>query len=144
MEYIQFKCLLVEAHGIDIVGWPTDVLFANPSKITHIGDLHILHAAWSQGTCHWVRLTIEEQEVWKADNQQRLAAGEDPYAPRGGEKAKSASKKCKPSADDNEVAPAKKGENAKGKEKGKVKGKVKSKKVTRSEVNTEDQVQAGQ
>jgi hypothetical protein len=144
MEYIQFKCLLIEVHGVNIVGWPTDMLFANPSKITRIGDLHILHATWFQGTCRWVRLTVEEQEARKADNQRRLTAGKDPYTPHGGEKAKSASKKRKPSADDNEVAPAKKGENAKGKEKGKAKGKVKSKKIASSEAITEDQVQAGQ
>jgi hypothetical protein len=122
MEYIQFEHLLVEAHGVNIVGWSKDMLFTNPSKITCIRDLHILHATWSQSTCCWVRLTIEEQEAWKADNQWHLTAGEDPYTLCGGEKAKSTSKKRKPSADDNEVAPAKKGGNAKGRRRGRQKG----------------------
>ena len=60
MEYVHFDCLIVEAHGIDIVGWPKDVLFANPSKICQIGDLSILYAALSERTCHWVQLTTEE------------------------------------------------------------------------------------
>jgi hypothetical protein len=68
MEYVQFERLLVEVHGVDIVGWPTGVLFANPSKITRIDDLNMLHAALVQGTCHWTKLTQEELEARKADN----------------------------------------------------------------------------
>ncbi|KAF8492146.1 hypothetical protein JB92DRAFT_3128097 [Gautieria morchelliformis] len=75
MEYVQFERLLVEAHGIDLVGWPKDILFANPSKITRIADLNKVHAALSEGTCHWVRLTQEEQDTRKAGNLRRLNAG---------------------------------------------------------------------
>ena len=35
MEYVQYERLLTEAHGIDLVGWPDGILFANPSKVSH-------------------------------------------------------------------------------------------------------------
>ena len=54
MEYVQCDRLLVDAHGVDIVGWPKDVLFATPSKISRVADLNKLYTALSEGTCHWV------------------------------------------------------------------------------------------
>ncbi|KAF8518074.1 hypothetical protein JB92DRAFT_2904275 [Gautieria morchelliformis] len=95
------------AHGIDLVGWPKDILFANPSKITRIANLNKVHATLSEGTCHWVRLTQEEQDTRKAGNLRRLNAGEDPYVPRGGQNSKTASKKRK-STDDITAQPTKK------------------------------------
>ncbi|KAF8519705.1 hypothetical protein JB92DRAFT_3112239 [Gautieria morchelliformis] len=86
MEYVQFEWLLVEAHGIDLVGWPKDVLFTNPSKITHIADLNKIHAVL----------------IFR-----RLNAGEDPYAPCGGKNSKTASKKRK-QTDDTTAQPTKK------------------------------------
>ena len=81
MEYINLEQLIVEAHGVDIVGWPEDVLFANPSKITRIADLNKLHAALQEATCHWVQLSPEELEARRAENFQCLNFGEDPYMP---------------------------------------------------------------
>jgi len=66
---VQFDQLIVEAYGNDIVGWPKDILFANPSKICQIGDLSILYATLSERTCHWVQLTPEEQQAQEADDQ---------------------------------------------------------------------------
>ena len=93
MEYIHLERLIVEVHGVDIVGWPEDVLFANPSKITRIADLTKLHAALKEGACHWVQLSPEELEIRQAENFRRINSGEDPYAPRGGVKAKTAPRK---------------------------------------------------
>lgn len=80
MEYINLGRLIVEVHGVDIVGWLEDVLFANPSKITHIAGLNKLHAVLQEGTCHWIQLSPEELEARKAENFQHLNSGEDPYA----------------------------------------------------------------
>ncbi|KAF8524007.1 hypothetical protein JB92DRAFT_2882254, partial [Gautieria morchelliformis] len=107
MEYVQFERQLVEAHGIDLVCWPKDILFANPSKITRIANLNKVHAALSEGTCNWVHLTQEQQDTHKAENLRRLNAREDPYVPRRGQNSKTASKKCK-STDDTTAQPTKK------------------------------------
>lgn len=95
MEYVQFERLIVEGHGVDIVGWPAGVIFANPSKITRLADLDKVHAALNEGSCYFVRLSKVELKAHQKENFQHLNAGEDPYAPRGGEKSKAASRKRK-------------------------------------------------
>jgi hypothetical protein len=52
MVYVQYKQLLIKAHGIELIGWPKDVPFANPSKILQIAELNMLHATLSEGNCH--------------------------------------------------------------------------------------------
>ena len=69
------------------------MVFANPSKITRVADLNKVNAALTEGICHWVRLSAEEVEARQAENFRRLNAGEDPYAPGGGEKVRTASRK---------------------------------------------------
>lgn len=81
MEYVQFERLIVEGHGVDIVGWPTDVIFANPSKITRLADLNKLHTALNKGSCHFVQLFKAELEAHQEDNFRCLNVGEDPYTP---------------------------------------------------------------
>ena len=76
---------------------------------------------------------MEEQEARKADNLRHIALGEDPYAPRGGAKAKTLSKKKALPANRSEVAPATKHKVTQGKGRGKRIGKNASHRVVSDE-----------
>lgn len=76
MNYSDYRRAIVEKLHAKLVGWLSNVPFANPSDIAKINLLKILQKALEEGECKWVLLNRREQKF--ADELERLKmAGED-------------------------------------------------------------------
>lgn len=73
MNYVNFEDQIVQRFGIDLIGWPGNVKFVNPSEMSDsIAPLQELSAALSDGTCKFVTLSLAEQNA----RRERIAADE--------------------------------------------------------------------
>ena len=90
MNYDHYKEKIVEALGVDLIGWPLNSPIRNPGKITTT-ELIILYNALKCGECKWVNLSSEQVGVRKATNAQRVADGEQVYGPPRKKRARKAS-----------------------------------------------------
>jgi hypothetical protein len=73
MNYVRFEDLIVQRYSIDLVGWPANVKFVNPSEMSDsLAPLQELNTALSNGTCKFVALSPTEQRA----RRERVAADE--------------------------------------------------------------------
>src|SRR5262245_47174712 len=91
MNYENYKCKVVEAYGVTLVGWPTTTV-RNPGTLGGRDRVMSLLELLQSGTCHWVQLSSEELEERISNNKRRAAAGEAVYKERRNRKSKSAAK----------------------------------------------------
>jgi hypothetical protein len=71
MNYVNFEDLIVQRYCIDLVGWPANLKFVNPSEMSDsLAPLQELSTALSDGTCKFVVLSPTEQSA----RRERVAA----------------------------------------------------------------------
>lgn len=80
MNYENYERQIVERFGVELVGWPLHGSVCQPGKLT-IDDAVILRRALGCGDCKWVKLTHEQVETRKDNNQRHHADGEAIYGP---------------------------------------------------------------
>ena len=54
MNYVKYNITIINKHKVELVGWPSCILFANPSAIGTIGDIQTLQGALTAGECKWI------------------------------------------------------------------------------------------
>ena len=57
MNYENYETTIQHDLKIQIVSWPKDVEFKNPSNITSVVDLCKLHDAWKYGDAFWEKMS---------------------------------------------------------------------------------------
>ena len=57
MNYENYETTIQRDLEIQIVSWPKDVEFKNPSNITSVVDLHKLRDAWKYGDAFWEKMS---------------------------------------------------------------------------------------
>lgn len=82
MNYANYETVIVEALGARLLGWPSNVRFANPSDIGTVGEIRTLRDHLKSGHCHWKKLTRAELDEHAADLQSRREAGQTVGKPR--------------------------------------------------------------
>ena len=80
MNYDHYEDKVVEALGVELVGWPLDGPIRNPGKIS-TNEAIIVSNALKKGMCQWVILTSEQLDARRASNAQRVGNGEQVYGP---------------------------------------------------------------
>jgi len=83
MNYNNYELKIVEELGVELIGWPTNLLpIRNPG---HVGArdrvLKLLNALTTKA-CHWEKLSEEERQRRIILNGERHARGEQVYKPR--------------------------------------------------------------
>jgi hypothetical protein len=78
MNYDHYEEKIVEALGVDLIGWPLNSPIRNPGKMM-TNEVIILHSVLRSGECKWVNLSLEQVGIRKASNAQRVADGEQVY-----------------------------------------------------------------
>lgn len=93
MNYNNYEHSIVERYGVELVGWPSDLLpIRNPSTIGGRERVQCLLDALDAHPCCWVELSPEELVARISSNQARQANGECVYKPRKKRAAKSLEK----------------------------------------------------
>ena len=70
MNYINYKTSIVQKYHVQLVGWPSDIPFANPHQLTTIAAAKSLQSALAVSTCKWVVLSKRQ----KKEHAEALAA----------------------------------------------------------------------
>ena len=58
MNYVNYEIAIKYKHHVELIGWPTSIPFANPSKIGTVGPLKNLRDALKVGTCIWKQMSV--------------------------------------------------------------------------------------
>ncbi|RDB20088.1 hypothetical protein Hypma_012876 [Hypsizygus marmoreus] len=67
MNYANFETVIVEAHHVRLVGWPRQIPFGSPSKLSTTDDVRALRASLQDGECKWEVLNaLQRREHSKA------------------------------------------------------------------------------
>ncbi|KAG1883116.1 hypothetical protein F4604DRAFT_1576681 [Suillus subluteus] len=83
MNYTNYNQAIVECHGIELKGWPSELLpIQNPSHIGGCKSAQLLLSMLIEGTCKWMKLTEEELVDRITSNHAREAARETIYTPQ--------------------------------------------------------------
>jgi hypothetical protein len=87
MNYINYKCSIVEHCGVALVGWPLSGPVCNPSKVGGRAEVQKLLNALQREhqhskSCHWVVLSEEELVQRMTENQAHHTRGEVVYVAR--------------------------------------------------------------
>ncbi|TFY56760.1 hypothetical protein EVG20_g8801 [Dentipellis fragilis] len=77
MSWTKYWRLVVLRYGVDIVGWPDDIPFMDPSKVS-LGRTRLLPLvqSWEDGLTCFVKLTDAELAAKEAERKAKIAAGE--------------------------------------------------------------------
>lgn len=62
MNYVNYKTSIVQKYHVQLVGWPSDIPFANPHQLTTIATAKSLQSALAVSTCKWVVLSKRQQK----------------------------------------------------------------------------------
>ncbi|TFY50789.1 hypothetical protein EVG20_g11326 [Dentipellis fragilis] len=87
MSWKRYQSRIVERYKVEIVGWPSDIPFMDPSDVS-LGCMRLLLLiqSWEDGRTCFVELSKEEVAVRKAEYRAKVATGEiiapKPYALR--------------------------------------------------------------
>jgi len=76
MNYVNYDTVIVLAHRVKLVGWPTSLKFANPLEFGVLDDVCTLRDAVKSGACKWVRLTKREASQHQEDLDRGVENGE--------------------------------------------------------------------
>jgi hypothetical protein len=83
MNYCNYEGKIVEKYGVALKGWPGgSKKVCNPSMVGSQPLLDKLYSVLVEKKCHWVRLTDDELDVRKANNQAWEDRGEVVYKAR--------------------------------------------------------------
>jgi hypothetical protein len=67
MNYVHYKCQIVEQLGMALVGWPLGGCICNPRTLPS-DDALVLKNALANKTCRWVKLSVQQLADQKASN----------------------------------------------------------------------------
>jgi hypothetical protein len=88
MNYEDVEAKIVERFSVALEGWPASCgKVRNPGNIGPKKDLICLANALTSDECRWVKLTEEELEDRKGENERRQQAGEAVYKSRARKKS---------------------------------------------------------
>ena len=62
MNYANYKTSIVQKYHVQLLGWPSDIPFANPHQITTAAAAKSLQNALSTSTCKWVAMSKRQQK----------------------------------------------------------------------------------
>ena len=80
MNYDNYERRIVECFGIELVGWPNDLLpIRNPARLGARDRVQKLHSALATEVCHWKKLSEEDRQRRIALNTECHARGEQVY-----------------------------------------------------------------
>ncbi|KAI6018119.1 hypothetical protein BKA83DRAFT_4058655, partial [Pisolithus microcarpus] len=75
MNYHNYETAIVKTYGIQLVGWPEGVNFANPSVISTVAEAHKLCNPLHSGSCFWKKLSKNKLELFVTELNTRHVAG---------------------------------------------------------------------
>ena len=76
MNYANYDVSIVQAYGVQLIGWPLNGGVVSPAQITNTADMRKLRNALKSGKCRWKRLTTSEVEAHTDNIEARCANGE--------------------------------------------------------------------
>ena len=83
MNYDNYKCKIVESLGMELIGWPSDLLpIRNPGKLGGRDRVQKLHVALTTKVCYWKKLSEEDRQRRIVLNTERHAWGGKVYKQR--------------------------------------------------------------
>jgi len=83
MNYKNYKQKIVEPYGVELIGWPNDLLpIRNPGQLGGRNRVQKLLVALSTKVCYWKKLSEEDRQRRIVHNTERHAQGEQVYKPR--------------------------------------------------------------
>jgi len=83
MNYDNYECKIIEKFGMELIGWPHDLLpIRNPGQLGGHDRVQELLIALITKVCHWKKLSEEDRQRRILLNSERHARGEQVYKPR--------------------------------------------------------------
>ncbi|KAG1720457.1 uncharacterized protein EDB91DRAFT_1088833 [Suillus paluster] len=82
INYTNFNTAIKEKLGIDLRGWPEDVLFQSPTSINDLNTLRKLRDVLREGSCHWFHMTPRQRDEFVIGLAARHKRGEVIGKPR--------------------------------------------------------------
>ena len=83
MNYSNYEHKIVESHGVELIGWPSDLLpIRNPGQLGGRDQVQKLLVALTTNICHWKKLSEEDRQRRIVLNTERHARGENVYKQR--------------------------------------------------------------
>ena len=83
MNYDNYERKIVESLGLELIGWPSDLLpIRNPGKLGGRDRVQKLHVALTTKVCYWKKLSEEDRQRRIVLNTERHALGEKVYKQR--------------------------------------------------------------
>ena len=80
MNYDNYECRIIECFGIELIGWPNDLLpICNPAQLGAHNQVQKLHNALATEVCHWKKLSEEDRQRRITLNTECHAWGEQVY-----------------------------------------------------------------
>jgi len=82
MNYDNYERKIVEHFGVELIGWPNDLLpIRNPGQLGGRDRVQKLLSALTTKVCHWKKLSEEDRQGRIVLNTERHARGEQVYKP---------------------------------------------------------------
>ncbi|KAJ6552426.1 hypothetical protein DFH09DRAFT_1319178 [Mycena vulgaris] len=78
---------LLSNHGVELLGWPAEVEFMNPSALGSMDRLRPLHEALIQGKCRWETMSDARKAEHSAAVKAKVAKEKKPRVDKGMSKA---------------------------------------------------------
>ena len=83
MNYDNYKRKIIEKFGVELIGWPHDLLhICNPGQLGGRDQVQELLIALVTKVCHWKKLSEEDRKRRVFLNSECHARGEQVYKPR--------------------------------------------------------------
>jgi hypothetical protein len=75
MNYVNYRTSIQQKHHVELLGWPTDIPFANPHQITTVAIARKLQNVLSVATCKWVVMTKRQVKEHNLQLMQNIEEG---------------------------------------------------------------------
>ena len=80
MNYSNYERKIVESHGVELIGWLSDLLpIRNPGQLGGCDQVQKLLVVLTTNICHWKKLSEEDRQRRIVLNTERHARGENVY-----------------------------------------------------------------
>ncbi|KAK6977267.1 hypothetical protein R3P38DRAFT_2438100, partial [Favolaschia claudopus] len=76
MNYERYIQSVVLSYGCELIGWPKDVDWGPPNKISTVEKIRKLRDALKDGSCRWKVLNEKEKKRWRALYEEKVSSGE--------------------------------------------------------------------
>lgn len=60
MNYASYEVAIISKYHVKLIGWPKDIAFTSPTKLTSIQQIREVVNALKCGDCRWMKLTAAE------------------------------------------------------------------------------------